>query len=165
MRRRTLATLIAAPPLLLSVVGCTTEAPEPSPTSQPSETSTPAMTERESASVPYEEPETVEGEVPRASFEVVDDVPTTTSTTVDAIAAGATIVVEGQCTGGESVAFELWRAEPGEDSGETLLSGEIDCDAPTEHNVSHSLPYEGVVQMMLTSTDSVSEAWGVARQE
>lgn len=165
MRRRTLATLFAAPLLALSLVSCSPDGTQPSPIDTPSEASTPKPSESEPGRVAYQEPETVDGEVARVSFEIADGVPTATSTAVDAIAAGRSLVVEGQCIGGDSVEFELWRAEPGEDSGTTLLAGEIACDVPSEHGFSHSLDYEGVVQMMLTRTDSVTQAWVVARQE
>lgn len=74
----------------------------------------------------------------------------------DAVAADVLFTVRGQCVG-DGVDYTLITANVG-DSGRELLSGTLECgvedDLPAQ-----SSAYEGLVQVMLGSTDDVDAAW------
>jgi len=162
--------IIAALALGAVCVGCTSvEPPEPSPAAstppaEPSPSPSPSPIPSSSGeSVDYAEPATVEGELARALFAIVDGVPTTTSDVRAPLEAGGVLSIDGQCTGGESVSFSLLSASVG-DSGTTLLEGTIECEQARADPFTYELPAEGPVQLTLAAGEGVTEAWAVARQ-
>lgn len=151
---RTAAALAAVALTGAMAVGCapTTEEGGPSPSfTSPSPSPSPTTT--------YAVPDTVEGEIARAVFTPdggTDDSPMVETIVSDAITADTPFRVEGDCVG-DRFDFSVITANVG-DSGTELLSGTIVCgsDEPT---ADYSSAYEGLVQIMLGSTDDVETAW------
>lgn len=151
--------------LSAACVGCSSGQP-PGPTGATSTQPTASAAVPPSSSgelADYAEPGTVEGELARARFEILDEVPTTTSDVRAPLASGEAVLIEGQCTGGTSLRFALLSATPGDD-GNTLLEGTIDCGQPPNTGLSYQLPEAGQVQLTLAADEDVTDAWVLARQ-
>jgi hypothetical protein len=151
---RTAAALAAVALTGALAAGCTPTTDEGAPTpsfTSPSPSPSPTQT--------YAVPDTIEGEIARAVYTPdggTDDSPMVETIASDAVAADMLFTVRGQCVG-DGVDYSLITANVG-DSGRELLSGTLVCgvedDLPAQSSV-----YEGLVQVMLGSTDDVDAAW------
>lgn len=151
-RARTTAALAIAGILLVGCAPAADEA-ESTPTPRPTPSPTPSPTQV------YAVPEPVQGEIARLVHTPdggEDDAPVTAMTTSDLVVAGEPFYVQGACVGG-SLTWEVVRAAVG-DSGDMLMGGSLEC-GDTVVRSSFESDYGGPVQVMLTSTDDVDEAY------
>lgn len=150
--------------IIVAVSGCAA-ASAPSPqTASPSADATLRATPRPDTATPvptesaYGVPPVADGDIAGAVFDDdagPDGTPVTTLTSYDVVESGVPFVVRGACVG-ESVGFRVLTAAVGA-SGETLVEGIIRCDDAEE--LSYTVMFSGVVQLALTDSDSVTDAW------
>ncbi len=150
--------------LIISVSGCAA-ASDPSPqTASPSADATLRATPRPDTATPvptesaYAVPPVTDGDIADAVFDDdagPDGTPVTTLTSYNVVESGVPFVVRGACLG-DSVGFRVLTAAVGA-SGETLVEGTIRCGDAEQ--LSYTVPFSGVVQLALTDSGSVSQAW------
>ena len=114
---------------------------------------------------PLETPDTsAADQLAVALFTTTGDVPTSESITGPAtMTSGARVTVTGECRGG-TLDYELRTAAAGEDQV-VLLAATIGCDDGGSTNTLDGVDYTGPVQLAITNTDGVDEAWVQATQE
>ncbi len=129
----------------------------------PSESMAPAPTPTPTA-LPYEMPETVEGEVARSEHMIIDETPSTSSVATAIARANAPLIVEGQCSGEGAATFRMLNATVG--AGSALLAeGEIPCSSPAMYRSSYDIGYEGPIQLSVAVPERTDRAWVVVSQE
>jgi len=158
----------SAPSLLIAItalallcgcaIGIDTEPPPDaaSPTRAPTPTPTPS---------PLETPDTAaDDQIAVALFTTHGDEPTNQSIIGPAtMISGSRVTVTGECRGG-ALDYELRTAAAGEDPL-VLLAATIGCDDGRSTNMLDGVNYSGPVQVAITQTDDVDEAWVQATQE
>lgn len=127
--------------------------PEPTPPPTPSATPTP---------VPYEIPGDTDDEFSRLVYDADDDPPTVTSVTSRPVVADEDFAVRAQCEG-DTVEFSVLKALPGDEAGETLMEGTIDCEHGRNGGFSYRSAYAGPVQLTVGDTSAVDRVWIVLR--
>lgn len=150
--------------IIVAVSGCAAASDSSPPPQSPSADVTLRATPRPDTATPvptesaYAVPPVAEGDIAGAVFDQdagPDGTPVTTLTSYDVIESGVPFVVRGACLG-ESVGFRVLTAAVG-DSGDTLVEGTIRCD--DAEVLTFTTAFSGVVQLALTDSDSVTDAW------
>lgn len=149
---------VAAVGLACLFTGCTstnaddtTRTPEPSPSASTSASASP------SASAPaFAFPDTTDPVQVAITLKYDDDDPSGEIIAGPAVlVADRPFTIEGQCEG-DGIGFEVMTAD-GEKN--VIADGDFDCDDPPSGQFTYQLPYAGPVQVNLTDTDDVDQAW------
>lgn len=147
--------------LAAALIACAPTPPTPA-ASPTSETTSPAPTPQATLA----EPDVTADEIARAVFGATageGGIPETRIVASDALVEGERFVVEAACNGA-SVDYQVLRAAVG-DSGTELVAGTVVCADGTPTSSSFDAQWSGPVQLRLTATDDVTQAWVVVRPE